>query len=335
MKKEYLIVGHGIAGCVLALSFLKKKIPFRLAGISQPGEASMASSGLITPVTGRKYVKSWMIDQFIESALEFYRWTEDLLGNKFFHQVDIVRFLSNHEALTAWEKRSIDPEYGPYISNKKYEALDQLQKPYGILTGGYRLNTPGWIHSARTYLAELGMFEERMYSLEDLYPEFDSVIYATGAVGTSVSKGLIPNKGEALVVNMKNWKYPAIIKEDVFFIPLEDSDTFWIGSYYEPWPEDPEPTLVGRKTLMQAIEKVYSGSFKVNSHLSGIRPTVDDRRPLVGRFPQYENKYLFNGMGTKGTSLAPFWADHLISHLIEGKPILPIVDPARYSQQSG
>jgi glycine/D-amino acid oxidase-like deaminating enzyme len=87
---------------------------------------------------------------------------------------------------------------------------------------------------------------------------------------------------------------------------------------------------------MQAIEHVYTGSFIVTEHLSGIRPTIDDRRPLIGPYPGREGKYLFNGMGTKGTSLAPYWADHLVSHLVDNTPILKIVNPERYSgQQSG
>src|SRR5687768_1573757 len=120
MSKNYLIAGHGLAGCVLALTFLRKNIPFKIAGRSLEGEASIASSGLITPVTGRKYVKSWMIDEFIASSLDFYGWTEELLGKKYFHPVDIVRFLSHPEALLAWESRKGDPDYVNYISDKRY-----------------------------------------------------------------------------------------------------------------------------------------------------------------------------------------------------------------------
>jgi glycine oxidase len=325
-----------LAGCTLAMTFFRKNIPFKLAGTSIEGEASMASSGLITPVTGRKYVKSWMIDEFIASALDFYQWTEEILGNRYFFPVDIVRFLSHPEALAAWDKRKKDPEYQNYISEKRLEELDVLDRPYGILTGGYRLDTPGWIKSVRSFLKKNNFFEETYVDPNDSFQQYEGVIYATGATNTSISNGLIPNKGEALIVKLPEWKFPAIVKEEVFFIPIGEENVFWVGSNYKPWPENSRPSVEGKQSLIKAIEHIYPGSFVILEHLSGIRPTIDDRRPLVGLYPGHHNKFLFNGMGTKGTSLAPFWADHLVSHLINKTPILKIVNPLRYqTQQSG
>src|SRR5688500_13449331 len=181
MSKKFLIVGHGLAGCVLALSFLRKNIDFKMIGTTQPGEASMASSGLITTVTGRKYVKSWMIDEFIASAIDFYSWTEELFGKSYFFPVEIVRFLSHPEALEAWERRWQDTDYEAYISNKKYEELDRLERPYGILTGGYRLDTPAWLTTTRQYLTTNGFLEEGWFTEDKDSNEFAGVIYATGA----------------------------------------------------------------------------------------------------------------------------------------------------------
>ena len=293
----------------------------------------MASSGLITPVTGRKYVKSWMIDEFIADALDFYRWTENLLDRKYFFPADIVRFLNHPESLIAWEKRKSDPDYDAYISSKRTENLDRLDRPYGIISGGYRLDTPAWLTDVRNYLSAKGLYKEEYIPLDQEFPEYSGVIYATGATIPSLSPGLIPNKGEALLVKMPDWKFRSVIKENVFFVPLDDDHLIWVGSYYEPWPKDPAPSVEGKRLLMKAIESIYTGPFTVIEHMSGVRPTIDDRRPLVGPFPGHEGKYLFNGMGTKGTSLAPYWAKHLISHLTEETPILKVVSPARYNTQ--
>jgi glycine/D-amino acid oxidase-like deaminating enzyme len=331
----YLIVGHGLAGSVLAMTFQRRNIPFKWIGTSMPGEASIASSGLITPVTGRKYVKSWMIDELLESALDFYRWSEHLLGEKFFSPVEIVRFLAHPEALSAWQKRSTDPEYNNFISAKRFEEIDRLNRPYGILTGGYRLDTTLWLDRVKNFFMTTGQFEEldQPYSASG---EPETVIYATGALTYNDSPGLIPNKGEALVVRMPEWQFPAILKEELFVVPLRQDDLYWVGSYYEPWPEDGRPSPMGRAIIVEALEKIYKGSFSIISHLSGIRPTVKDRRPLVGSWPGHPGKYMFNGMGTKGTSLAPYWAAHLLNHLTEGAKVDKLVDPARFiTQQSG
>ncbi|MEO5906663.1 MAG: FAD-dependent oxidoreductase [Saprospiraceae bacterium] len=331
MDKEFLIVGHGLTGCVLALTFYKRNIPFRILGQYQPGEASLVSSGLITPVTGRKYVKSWMIDEFLESAIEFYTWTEKLFGQQFFFPVEIIRFLSHPEALLAWEKRTNDEEYAKYVSIKRLESLDRMDRPYGILTGAYRLDAFAWMNAARSFLEEKGLLD---YGEATLSKEDDDekliTIFATGAIGELQSKGIIPNKGEALVVRMPEWQYPAIVKVEVFFIPLREEHLYWVGSYYEPWPSDPGPSVEGKQQLMKAIREIYNGPLVIVDHLSGVRATVDDRRPLVGRISGNEKKYMFNGMGTKGTSLAPYWADRLTDHLYDGHILPGIVDPARY-----
>jgi glycine/D-amino acid oxidase-like deaminating enzyme len=64
--------------------------------------------------------------------------------------------------------------------------------------------------------------------------------------------------------------------------------------------------------------------------MTGIRPTVDDRRPVIGAYPGHQGQYIFNGMGTKGTSLAPFWAEQLIAHIVENAPLPAQISPARY-----
>ncbi|HZV71592.1 MAG TPA: FAD-dependent oxidoreductase [Saprospiraceae bacterium] len=331
MERKFEIIGHGIAGCVLALTLYRRGIPFTIKGSTLPGEASMASSGLINPVTGRRYVKAWMIDELLEKATEFYKWTEQLLGNQYFFPVDIIRFLSNHDASEAWNKRMEDPGYGVYISNKRFEYLDDLQKPYGIVIGGYRLDTPDWLKAVRNFLSEKGFLQYCFEPITDTFVENVSIIYATGAAGTTFSKGMIPNKGEAIIVRIPGWKLPGIIKEKIYFIPLKEKNLFWVGSYYQPWPEHAEPTNEGKELLLEAISEVYSGEVELIDHLSGIRPTVDDRRPLVGPYPGHTGKYLFNGMGTKGTSLAPFWAEKLVSHIIGGESLPRIVDPSRYA----
>src|SRR3989337_3842512 len=105
------------------------------------------------------------------------------------------------------------------MSDKRYEDLDRLQRPYGILTGGYRLDAPKWIMHVREYLTSLYMLEERYITEIEDESKYCGIIYATGAIGALVSNGLIPNKGEALIVKITDWKYPAVVKEDVFFVP--------------------------------------------------------------------------------------------------------------------
>lgn len=330
MNDKLRIVGHGLAGCVLAMTCYRKEVPFRLVGFALDGEASMASSGLIAPITGRRYVKAWRIDEFIEKSLDFYTWSESLLEEQYFFPIEIVRFLSHPESQKAWHKRLDDPEYAAYISDKKSAELESLGRPYGILTGGYRLDTPGWIGAVRNFLKEKGLLEEIVAPYEFQETEKTKTIFATGAIMELPGISIIPNKGEALIVRMPDWKINEIIKEEVFIVPLKRKDEYWIGSYYMPWPDHPHPTPEGKEQLLRSLLKVYHGTLDILHHLAGVRPTVNDRRPLIGPIPERHNQYVFNGMGTKGTSLAPFWADQLVAHIVEDIILSEEVDPGRY-----
>lgn len=330
MNNKLKIVGHGLAGCTLAMTCYQRNIPFQLVGYAMPGEASMASSGLIAPITGRRYVKAWRIDEFLAKAKEFYHWTETLLGSSFFFPVEIVRYLVHQEGRMAWERRLDDPEYTEYISTKKYPDLDHLGKPYGVMTGGYRLDTPGWIKAVRKFLYAKDLYEalDKPYVAD---PDYEGpVIFATGAVDPTFAGRIIPNKGESLLVKMPGWHIKAAIKEEVFILPLDEPGRLWIGSYYQPWPDDPYPSEEGKSRILDSISKVYPEKVEVLAHMAGVRPTVNDRRPLIGPMPGHTGAFIFNGMGTKGTSLAPYWADQLISY-INGESILPDeVLPDRY-----
>jgi hypothetical protein len=329
MGKPIHIVGHGLCGTVLAMTCFRHKIPFCLNGTSIPGESSIASSGLINPITGRRYVKAWMIDELIPFALVYYHWTEQLFNNDYFQPVEIVRFLSHPEAWKAWESRLTDTAYQEYISDKRYECVAKIKKSYGIVTGGYRLDTSGWIKASHRFLKEHNLLQIHSSALRMDDLKNDTVIFATGAIDTDLCHGVIPNKGEALIVRMPDWQIPLVVKDEIYIVPLEN-DQYWIGSYYEPGSADPYPTDAGKNKLLNSLFQVYSGPIEVVEHMAGIRPTVEDRRPLIGQMPGYQDKYVFNGMGTKGTSLAPYWADRLIRHVVDGLSLPQEVSPTRY-----
>jgi glycine/D-amino acid oxidase-like deaminating enzyme len=55
--------------------------------------------------------------------------------------------------------------------------------------------------------------------------------------------------------------------------------------------------------------------FELIDHLAAIRPTVRDRKPYLGVHPLFNNVYIFNGLGAKGSSLGPYFASHFADWL--------------------
>ena len=71
-------------------------------------------------------------------------------------------------------------------------------------------------------------------------------------------------------------------------------------------------------------------SYKVVNQMAGIRPTVKDRRPLVGRHAVYKNVYVLNGLGTRGVMIGPYVAKQLFDFIEFGMPLEAEIDIKRF-----
>ena len=73
--------------------------------------------------------------------------------------------------------------------------------------------------------------------------------------------------------------------------------------------------------------------FTILDHLAALRPAVAvERRPFVGLHPTNDKIGILNGMGTKGCSLAPFFAKQLVDHLLYNEPIMADADLQRFKK---
>ena len=72
--------------------------------------------------------------------------------------------------------------------------------------------------------------------------------------------------------------------------------------------------------------------FTIVDQLASVRPATLERRPFVGLHPKYPRVGILNGMGTKGCSLAPFFARQLVQHVMNGSPITVEADVRRFSK---
>lgn len=61
---RFLIVGQGIAGSVLAWTLLQRGAKVQLADPKLRSSSSRVAAGIINPVTGKRFVKSWNFDLF-------------------------------------------------------------------------------------------------------------------------------------------------------------------------------------------------------------------------------------------------------------------------------
>src|SRR4249920_570745 len=111
-ETEVLIVGQGLAGTWLGYWLYQSGISFRVIDQQNPGGASKRAAGLINPVTGRRMVTTWMIDELMPFAFDAYSEIGKFLENSVIEEVSVIDFFPSVQMLQSFQKRfEEDPVY--------------------------------------------------------------------------------------------------------------------------------------------------------------------------------------------------------------------------------
>ena len=347
---DFIIVGQGIAGTNLAFQLLKNQIPFHV--FDQPAQvpnASAIAAGIINPITGRKFVKSWMIETLLPQALSTYHQMESLLEAPLITSIPVLRALTSQGEYSDWEGRLSNSAYQPFMAEtSNIGNTSSLLHPtvgYGQVLQSARIDTAALIPLFKNYLLQQSKIsiEPFQYDQVQIHPEYltyqnfktQHLIFAEGA---GIQKNpffpsdlIRPNKGQVLIIHTPNatTTLDRIVKQSIFVVPILKS-TYWIGSTNENHYSTFQPTPEGKAHLVGKLQKVFMPKYAIVNHLSGLRATVKDRRPILGTHPDHPRIHLFNGMGTKGASLAPYWSEQLLNHILSNQPLDSIVSYHRF-----
>lgn len=345
---DYLIVGQGIAGTILAHFLLKSGCSIHVIDNANPRSSTAVAAGLINPVTGRHFVKSWRVEEFLPTAVETYRELERKFDTKLYHSRNIVRAIFNAGEQNEWLARTTLPGYDRFVVEPVVaeEFDDFVADVYDFIeiNEGAKVDVGRLIELYRNDLKARSMFTEVQFDYDLLKfneeeIEYEGVlakkvIFCEGAgVKQNPFFNYLPflgDKGEILIVKIPGSGFEKIIKHKVYLIPTGAKDIYWVGATMQRDFKTIEPTQKAHDELVRKLEKVLTVPFEVLDHQAAVRPTVRDRRPFIGPHPEIPSLFLFNGMGSKGTSLVPFWAKHTVQNLLENTRLDKEVDIQKY-----
>jgi glycine oxidase len=340
-KYNYIIVGQGIAGTVLAYTLLTEGKSVLIIDEGLEHASSVVAAGLYNPVVFKRLVKSWMADKLIPYMDAFYANAEQVIGQTFYHKKQIVKLFVDKAEQTFWLKKTQE-EVGIYLSpNIDNDFLsDLIENPYGAaeVKSAGNLDTGIFLNAFRDYFIKKNCLLQEKFDYGDLSISESGVSYHNNDADKLIfceGYQTIHNpyfnwlpfkltKGELLTIRLDEAAViptDKVINKGVFILPL-GGNLYKIGATYEWEDLTDRPTTKGRAELMEKLQKVIRVPYEVVDHQAGVRPTVSDRRPLIGLHPQYGNLGIFNGMGTKGVMLAPYFAKQFSLFLHKGN-LLP------------
>ena len=343
---KVLIIGHGLCGAWLAYWLEQEGREVIVLDENEKITASRIASGIINPVTGRRYVSTWMIDELMPFAVRSYQRIENETGSSLIQQKNTIDFFPSVQMKEAFEKRQSE-DGNLYLRSHGQDHQDWFNYSYGSgeIDPCWLVDVNAFLDQSHDRLAGAGKLVNGKFNMDqmtvapagiqyqDIYA--DSVIFCDGL--SSMSNPFFnhlpfaPNKGEAIIIHAPGLPTSHIYKNGISIVPWSEG-LFWIGSTYEWDFREKGPTQAYRERVERWLGDILKIPFRIEAHYAAIRPATLERRPFVGLYPKQRKIGILNGMGTKGVSLAPFFAHQLALHLVHGSPIHPEAGVDRFGE---
>ena len=343
-KVDYIIVGQGLVGTWISYYAKAFGKNFIIINDPQTPSATSVASGVINPVTGRRIVQTWMIDVLLPNALQAYTELGIQLNKTILKKAPVVLLHPSVQMKESFEYRlNHDNVYLSPNNKTEWEAFFKTPFGTGQIDSSFWIDLNTMLSSWRKQLKDLGNYIETYFDIEDLIVHQDHVTWKEYTANHIIfcdgnnsmqnkyfnKLPFAPNKGEALIVEIKGLPKENIYKQSISIVPWKE-DLFWVGSNYEWTFKDNSPTETFKEKMIQALDNFLKVPYTIVDHITGIRPANTERRPFVGVHPSFPSLAICNGMGTKGCSLAPYFSKQLIEYIENGKAIDTEADIKRF-----
>lgn len=345
MQVDYIIVGLGLAGLAFTKELEKNKKSY-LVFENHSQNSSIVAGGIYNPVVLKRFTPVWNATEQLTIALPFYEDLENQFHKKYHFPIAIYRIFKSVEEQNNWFTACDNPVLSNYMSTKLInEKLEGILADfgYGKLINTGRIDTKILLEDYRDYLLKRDLIKYESFQYTELKITENSVEYK----GLKAPKivfcegfGLKNNpffnelpmqeaKGELITIYAPNLNVDFLIKSALFVLPLGDH-LYKVGATFN-WKDKTQlPTEEGKKELTAKLKSFITVPYKIVEHVAGIRPTVKDRRPLVGKHPKHPNLAVLNGLGTRGVMIAPTVAKALYDHLENGIALDKEISIARF-----
>lgn len=321
-RVDVIVVGQGLAGTALAWQLLRRGRSVLVVDREPPVTSSRIAAGLLTPITGKRLAVSDRWHELLPVAAAFYRDIEAHLGVNFFHALPCARLFAYEIEMkqyakneTAFAELACDPD-PPVNPNWFHAPRGGFQMPTAA-----RLDTATYLDASREYFQRLGC-----YRRFDLKPSADIALSAdvvtVPPLGVSASKLVFCQgfdgstnpyfsdvkfeaaKGEILTLRIPGLAEKRVMNRGVWLAP--DGAELWrAGATYSWEPLDCEPTTTGRDEILTRLSAYLKLPVEVVGHAAAVRPILADRHPVIRWNQTHPRIGFFNGLGSKGSLLAP------------------------------
>jgi hypothetical protein len=344
---DFIIIGRGLAASVLAHALHNENISFKLIGNSDLSNCSKVAAGIWNPIVFKRMTKSWLANDLVPALNQFYGDCEKKVGKKLITQRVLIKPFTEDQEKKLWlNKASL--ELSDFLDDTIYNndlpdlANCIINNQYGIVKQSGNLNMAEFLRTTDLFFAE-NLIDE-IVDHKELIINSDHVSYK-GIIAKNIifCEGHLvknnsffnwvpfkPAKGEVLTISAPDLKLKdRIFNKNGFLMDLENG-TFKLGATYEWHDLTDDTSEKGLNELKLKLTQLVNCNYTIVSHSAGVRPSSNDRRPVIGKHPAHSNLFIFNGLGTKGVMLAPYFAKKFVNFYLQKEVLSKDVNVDRF-----
>jgi len=333
---QYLLVGFGVAGFSFMQQLEENKRSFLVIDTNSQ-QSSRIAGGMFNPIILKRFTPAWKAAEFLPYALLQFKKAELTYNDTYIHYIDIYRKLASVEEQNNWTVAMDKPIMREFMQDLSFKKIEGIEAPfgYGVLRGTGIVNVAAVLDAAIKDLERKELLLKEKFNYEELEVK-DTYIEYRGIKAKNIvfceGYGMMENpffnflpllgtKGEMLMIETKA-NIPHIVKSAAFLAPdVTKKGRYYVGATYNWQDKSNEPTEAARNQLEERLSKLLLEPYEVVMQKAGIRPTVKDRRPIIGKHPKHSSLSILNGMGTRGVILAPYMAKKLFEHIEFNLPL--------------
>ncbi|MBH83437.1 MAG: hypothetical protein CMP70_02025 [Flavobacteriales bacterium] len=348
MKKvDVIVVGQGLAGTLIAHDLIEARQSVVVIDVNLKASATRVAAGLINPVGMKRCIPSHNAHQYFPKAIERYLEIEQKLDTNFLEVKSILRMFANQEVKHDWQIKFSNTNMDRYISrlfeDNSYSFLNDNHGSAEVYPSAH-IDLPTFLDKSREYFKSVCLLIEERFDFSQFNPkqgvykslQSNRVIFCEGFRVKDNPHfkplPLTPTKGEVMTIRIPSLEYfDKIISKGVYILPL-GNHFYLVGATYNHIDLTDEPTSDGQSFLKKKISEILSVEYEVISIAAGVRPTVKDRKTLIGLHPKYHKIGIFNGLGTRGALQGPLLSSEFSAVLVGNKKDTQNIDNQRFTR---
>ena len=342
---DYIVVGCGLAGILFCDLLVQNNRSF-VAFDDGSQQSSRVAGGLYNPVVLKRFTPVWKSSEQLAMALPRYKRLEEQLKVKLDHKLPVYRLFASVEEQNNWfiasDKPGLSEFIRPEILQIENEAIISNHGFGEVLSTG-RIDTGLLIDSFKEMLKTTGRLLEASFDYAKIVLNTDTISYKNikakhiiFADGFGLKQNpyfnhlpLKGTKGELLIISAPDLNIDFVLKSGAFLIPLGDHQ-YILGATYEWDDKSNMPTIKGKEELINKLGDFVSCNYEILDQVAGMRPTVADRRPLVGQHHDHKQMFVLNGLGTRVVMIAPYVSNELYEYIENNVPLDEEINISRF-----